>query len=559
MSEGAPGSVADAFVARLAAHGIGHIFGNAGTDFAPIIEALAKAEALGLPAPRPITVPFEANAVAMAHGCYLMTGRPQVAMVHVNVGTANALGNLIGAARQSAPLLLAAGRSPLTEQGPPGHRNRHIHWSQEVFDQAGMLREYVKWDYELRHGVPVADAIDRALAIAASEPMGPVYLTLPREVLAAPANGGGEAAGAVAVAATAPAPDPDALARIAGLLRDAERPLIITATAGTDPGAFDALAALAGDYAIAVVQHAAQVASLAADHPMNMGESPGTLLAAADLALVIDAPVPWIPALEAPAGDCVTVQIGPDPLFERYPIRGFVADIALQSTARLALDGLAEALAPERRAMAARIDRRRARIAAEQADRRAAAAGRAAELGPLSAFAVSQRIGEICGPEAVYVSEYNLALAALPIARPRSYFGVGPAGYLGWGLGAALGIKLAAPDRLVVAGVGDGAYMFNNPAACHFVGAAEGLPTLTVVFNNRRWNAVDMARRYMYPDGYAARSNRPPFVALEPSPDYEKIVAANGGHGERVDDPAELTGAIERALGAVTTKSGRQC
>ena len=100
--------------------------------------------------PRPILVPHENLAVAMAHGAYAMTGRPQAVMVHVNVGTGNTINNLINLSRDRVPLILAAGRTPITEKGAFGSRSRQIHWGQEMFDQAGMLREIVKWDYELR-------------------------------------------------------------------------------------------------------------------------------------------------------------------------------------------------------------------------------------------------------------------------------------------------------------------------------------------------------------------------------------------------------------------------
>jgi acetolactate synthase-1/2/3 large subunit len=177
---------AEAYVARLGERGIEYVFANAGTDFAPVIEALARNRA-NVRIPRFMTVPHENVAMAMAHGYYRIAGKPAAVMVHVTVGTANALNGIINAARDNVPILLAAGRTPLTETGSIASRNRPIHWGQEAFDQGGMLREYVKWDYELRGGQPVDAVVDRALDIAMSEPRGPVYLTLPREVLSAPA------------------------------------------------------------------------------------------------------------------------------------------------------------------------------------------------------------------------------------------------------------------------------------------------------------------------------------------------------------------------------------
>ena len=138
--------------------------------------------------PEPVVVPHENAAVGMAHGYYLVTGRPQAVMVHVNVGMANALMGLLNAARDNVPIFFTSGRTPLTESGRLGSRDLPIHWGQEMYDQAGMLREYVKWDYELRYGEQVETIVDRALAIAMGEPRGPVYLSLPREALAAAAR-----------------------------------------------------------------------------------------------------------------------------------------------------------------------------------------------------------------------------------------------------------------------------------------------------------------------------------------------------------------------------------
>src|SRR5437762_8010860 len=143
-------STAEAYLELLAARGVEYLFANAGTDFAPLIEAWAKRLAQGQLLPRPITVPHEVPAVAMAHGYAMVTGRPQAVMVHVIVGTANALGGVINAARGGVPMLFTAGRNPITEAGPPGSRERQIHWAQESFDQGAMGRELGKWDYELR-------------------------------------------------------------------------------------------------------------------------------------------------------------------------------------------------------------------------------------------------------------------------------------------------------------------------------------------------------------------------------------------------------------------------
>src|SRR4051812_33372760 len=145
---------AEAYLTRLGERGIEHVFANAGTDFAPIVESLSRNKGAGKKIPRFMVVPHENVAMSMAHGYYRTCGKPAAVMVHVTVGTANAICGLMNAARDNVPVLLAAGRTPLTESGSIASRNRTIHWGQESFDQGGMVREYVKWDYELRSGQP---------------------------------------------------------------------------------------------------------------------------------------------------------------------------------------------------------------------------------------------------------------------------------------------------------------------------------------------------------------------------------------------------------------------
>ena len=154
-------STAEAFLALLKSRDVDWLFANAGTDFAPIIEALVRGRKAGIAMPEAVPIAHETTAVGMAHGFYLVTGKPQAVMVHVNVGIANALMGIINASRDHVPMLFASGRTPLTEQGLTGSRDLPIHWGQEMFDQGGMLREFVKWDYELRDGIQIEAAVDR--------------------------------------------------------------------------------------------------------------------------------------------------------------------------------------------------------------------------------------------------------------------------------------------------------------------------------------------------------------------------------------------------------------
>ena len=176
---------AEAFLQALSEHGVDYLFANPGTDFPPIVEAYSRARRSNAKVPTPLVIPHENLAVAMAHGAYAMTGRPQAVMLHVNVGTANAINNILNLSRDRIPLILAAGRTPIAEKGKFGSRNRPIHWGQEMFDQAAMLREAVKWDYELRTPEQAGDVVARAYEVSMASPRGPVYLSLPREPLSA--------------------------------------------------------------------------------------------------------------------------------------------------------------------------------------------------------------------------------------------------------------------------------------------------------------------------------------------------------------------------------------
>jgi acetolactate synthase-1/2/3 large subunit len=544
-------TVADVYVRRLAELGIEYLFANGGTDFPPIVEALAKAEAEGAGVPRAIAVPHENAAMAMAQGFAMATGRPQAVMVHVTVGTANALCGLINMSRDRVPVLLTAGRTPLTESGQAGARNVYIHWAQESFDQAAMVREYVKWDFTLTAAGQMPTVLDRAFQLAVSEPKGPVYHSLPRETLASPMPEAA-AVGPIPKPTTPPYPDPSALAEAAEWIAAARLPLIVTAGAGRDPAAFAVLDELCRAHAIAVVQHKPRYLCLASDHPMNLGYEPGPFVAEADVVVGLDCDVPWIPSVDSPSPSAKVVHLGVDPLFQRYPLRGFPAALAIVGDTAATLKALRAAL--DRLSPPTAVARRRTEIAERRRKLHASWSElreRAFAECRLSFDAVSSVLSEVIGPEAIVVNENPLALEHLQRTLPGSYFGSSPAGGLGFGLGAALGVKLAARDRLVVAALGDGAYMFGNPTSCHFVARAQDLPILTVVFNNAMWGGVWRATRAMYPDGYAVRSNRMAATCLDPSPSFEKQIEAHGGHGERVETLAQLRPALERALEVV--------
>ena len=499
-----PAIAAEAFLRALADHGADYFFANPGTDFPPIVEAFSRAKKTNAKVPKPILVPHENLAVGMAHGAYLMTGRPQAMMVHVNVGTANTINNLTNLSRDRVPLILAAGRTPITEKGSFGSRSRPIHWAQEMFDQAGMVRELVKWDYELRTPNQIGDVVARSVEVAMAHPRGPVYLVLPREPLSAPLI--------EPIAPMKPRPqaapvhpDGQAIAMLAEWIVAAERPLIIAATLPAD--AVPLLAHLAERCAIPVVTHNPRTLCMPSSHPMHFGFEPGALLTDADLVISLESDVPWIPHLQHPPAGCRVAHVAEDPFFVRYPMRSFPSDLAVQAGAINALEALIEAVEPRLQMAEARIAARRGRLTERMRTRRAQLTKDSAAGTHISPEYLSHVIGETVGEDAIVFNEYPLRPDHCAREKPGTFFALGPAGGLGWGFGAALGAKLAAPDAFVVATLGDGAYMFSNPTVGHWVSATHNLPILTVVFNNSRYGAVRRATLSMFKDGAAGESD----------------------------------------------------
>ena len=548
-------SAAEVLLKSMKVNGIDYMFVNPGTDFAPLIEGLAAGKRKGAAIPNLMVIPHENCAVAMAHGFYMVSGQPQAVMVHTNVGTANTLNCLADASRENVPILLMAGRNPITEQGVLGSRNGPIHWGQEMFDQAGMLREFVKWDYEMRMPLQAEGLVSRALEVMMSSPRGSAYLTLPREAL-----GGGVPPSNQPMVPRAhpsvPHPDPAAIATLAGMIAKAERPLIITAAAGRRVEGALALARVTERFAIPVISFNARYVCLPTSHPMHLGFQPRPLLSEADLVIVLDTDVPWYPSQESPPPGCRIVHIGDDPAFSRYPMRSFPSDLTIQSGTRALLQALEPALAA--RLDETKVARRKAHLAARSEKLHAGwqaeieNAGRAAAITPPW---VNHCLREVIDADTLVVNEYSFRQEYCPLEHPGSLFSVGPAGGLGWGLPAALGLKLAAPEKLVLALLGDGAYMFANPTACHVMSAAQKLPTLSVIYNNALYGAVRRATLDMYPKGAAAEADGRLLADLE-NPPFEKIIEAHGGHGERVERPADLPAALRRA--AAMVRGGRQ-
>ncbi|MEM8586623.1 MAG: thiamine pyrophosphate-requiring protein [Pseudomonadota bacterium] len=571
MADGAPqpdgvtetsGSITagGALLARLKALGVDYIFANSGTDYPPIIEGLAEAAANDIDLPEALVMPHESAAMGMAHGYYLATGRPQAVMAHTNVGLANCAIGAINAAAESIPILMFSGRTPILEKGHPGARTVPIGWGQEMRDQTALVREACKWDYELRYPEQAIDLADRAYGIALSSPAGPVYVGLPREPLCDPCPTDGLDAPPSMAPARA-APGTTEIEAAASMLAGAERPLIIAQHGAGSADAFATLTRLVDDWGIPVLHYFAVQIAIPTDHPMCVGGSPEPWLSEADAILVLNSLAPWSPANGEPRPDCPIIQIGPNPLHSRFPVRNFRSDLSILSETAPAVTALADALAPFADRYRQKRNARRANVAAQTDKIRDRVRARAtAGAGTLmtkewASHCLSEALAD-AGPSTV-ISELGCRLDALRRTEHNSFQLAPHSGGLGWGFACALGIQLADRERIVVASVGDGSYLFANPAVCHQIAEALNLPVLVLVLNNAEWRAVRDSVLDIYPDGHAARANQMPLTALSPLPEFVQIAQASRAWARRVEGGADLPSVLAEAIMHIRT-SGTQ-
>ena len=539
---------AESLLEGLSRSGIQYMFANAGTDFPPIIEALARRDPSA--APVALTIPHETAAVAMAHGAYLVTGRAQAVMVHVNVGLANSVMGVINAASDNIPMLVMSGRTPISERGRKGARMTPIQYGQEMFDQTSLVRDLVKYSYEMRYPEQGKQLVMRAMSLATSEPQGPVYLSLPKEPLSEIVPEITQTHHPMPPSATKILPDPEAIIKLARLLETASNPVIICQRGDTEGRLSRALSTLAAKHGIAVFEPFLLRNVLPSNDPALQGyhaSGPSD----ADLIIVLDSDTPWIEATNAPGPETIVVHIGPDPHFARMPVRGFRTDLAISS------DSVEAILAVDRAARAPPAAGQRSKALAQSATQRRDAAqvkAKAGDTNPMSAEWISHCVSEIMDEEAVAFSELGLLPAYMTLKGPNRLFNNVHAGGLGWAMPAALGAQLMRPDRLTIACMGDGSYMFANPVACHQIAEALRLPILTIIKNNAMWNAVRRSVVNGYPDGSAAMSNTVPLTSLEPLPDFAAIARASRAHAERIEDGRELPAALQRAVGIIRTE-----
>lgn len=534
----------------LAQRDIGYFFGNPGTEFTSIIEAFADRNASGKTNPIPILVPHEGVAVNMAYGAYLATGSAQAVMVHATVGAANAATAIINASRMNIPMLFIAGRTPITESGDElASRDKFIHWAQESFDQGGMIREYVKWDYELRDADQLDAVLDRAMSIMMSAPRGPVYLQLPRELLLRDVVPKPDLPHSGSRASQLGVPDPYQMTKLVDLIANARQPMLLTKTLGEDHAAVAHLEAFASQFAVPVITPDAHYYNISSSHPMFFGYDANQLIKNADLVINLGMDVPWCPVSNGPQETATVIHIGEDPLFQKIPIRTHRGDVYLTAN-------IGQTLAQLIALMTGKVDKKRIEERRTAFVRPKVSPGTPSKA-RLTHALVSHGLNEIWDDQCVLVNELSLPPDFIVFNRPGSYFRTGSASGLGWGLGAAVGLSLALPDKTIIAVVGDGSYYFANPMVIHWLAQKHQLKLLTVILNNSGMQSFQSLTRKHFPVGAANSQNEFPLTSLSPTPSFENMAPIFDGVGYVVTSPSQLGGVLETAKEGVR-KSGKQ-
>ena len=540
------------FLTRLKQQGVDRMFCNSGTDFAPIIEAYESASgAERRNFPELLTITHETVAVGMAHGAYLVTGNIQAIMVHVHVGLANALMGVINHQSDNIPVLVFAGKTPITEFSEDGARMTPQQSGQDVFDQNGICRQFVKWDSELRHPEQIVDLVDRMVHVSRQHPQGPTMLSLPREPLAGPVPSHRDTRLPIARAqpiTTASLPE-----SLTEALERAKRPLIIIQK--TDPSSELAAAVdrLAREHGIAVIEPFALRNVCDSGAPYHLGYQSNKIISSADVLLVIESPCPWIQRFESLEASHV-FHVGHDPLWSNLPSRSHTATEFITGDPAQTVSLIESSLETSD----TMIEKRLSWIQTERDSRRekrSKAIDRHVNDGTMSPAVVGDRLGRHLTSDTVVFSELG---PPQDFAGPRfanQWYTPPFSGGLGWGVPAAIGAKLACPSRRVIACVGDGSFLFANPLSCFHTMNTLHVPILIIVLNNAAWNATRRAAYNMYPDGSSAQNESPVLTDLSPQLPFSAVAEACSVAARQVNMVTEIEGALDWAM--KTIDSGR--
>jgi acetolactate synthase-1/2/3 large subunit len=342
----------------------------------------------------------------------------------------------------------------------------------------------------------------------------------------------------------------------------ADNPIAVTAYLGRKPQAVAVLDRLARACGIRVVEFNSIDFNMSQASPCFAGFDPLPLLETADLGLLLDTDVPFIPRYAKRAGAIQWIQIDIDPLKSEFPMWGFATDMRIQGDCAIVLQQVLDAV--EARADDAWRKRVSTRIASwsgareAMATRRASASANKGVAGALNpAFVFATLSGKLAQDDIVI----NEAIRNGPVLQehltrtaPRSYVGLAGGG-LGFSGGMALGLKLAQPDRRIVQIIGDGGFHFSSPDSVYAVAQQYQIPAFTVVIDNGGWQAVKSAVQRVYPKGIAAETDefqsRLTSGRQGETRDFSAVARAFGAYGECVSAPDELSTAIDRCLAAL--------
>ena len=549
------GEGADAFVEALIMYGIEYIFINSGTDTFPVQEALARKIEKGEKVPEVILCLDESMGLSAAHGYYQITGKPQAVLVHVDAGTAQLGGALHNAQRSRAAMLIVAGRSPLTFLNEvPGGRDLPIHWIQEQRDQAGIVRTFTKWDYELRNAETTGVVINRAIQVATTEPAGPVYLVVPRESLMQKISSVKFPSLNKHPISITPQADQESIDKIANKMLDANSPLIIVGRSGRNKASVSALENIA-DICGAQVTTTPTSFGFPNDHPAWVGMSSEQHIENADMILIIDCDVPWIPAEAHPRDEAYIACIDIEPVKESMPLLLFPANIVLQADSSKALVQLLGSLRKNiEKDTQKKITIRKAEIQRNNQTRKTSLLKEdmgVSEDSPIDPKWLIRCIAEEVPEDSIILEETVTNRPRLHNVLPRNANGdllVSGGASLGWAIGAAVGVKLAEPEKDVIALVGDGAFVYGAPTSAIWASVKYQTPFLTIIFNNSEHFSTRRSLQKFYPESAAKRINNFPGLDISPSPNYADLARASGAYGEIIEDPSEIKDAIKRGL-----------
>ena len=546
---------AHALLRSLRAMGVERIFASPGSDWAPLWEALAAApegsEAsgplnAGAAYPQYISSRHEETALGMAMGYAKATGKLPAVVLHTTVGSLHGAMLLRAALHERIALVVLAGESIEFSEGKTKVGRQWLRLLTDTGGPARLMEGCVKWSFGLNTPAILAQTVQRACQLASTAPRGPVFLSLPIEHLVEDTI----AEPPPASLPFAPVASDEALEALAAALNAARNPVIVSEEAGRDCAAVNALTELA-DKLGAPVFEAWQpcYVNFPRTHPLYGGvahEDMPQMLKEADAVFLVESILPWHPP--SSITDKKVLVLAEDPLRVRLPFWGFRADV-------IAAGDVAPSLSRLNRLVQRRTGdngwKAKLALRREAQLRAVKASGEKPHIEPAW---VGHELNAVLPEDAVVVDETITSRLALHGQLERlgkgSHYEASYGG-LGVGLGLALGVKCAQPERTVIATIGDGAFHY-NPVVASFGAAQEhGLPVFVVLMNNAGYLSQKMDVSNYYPQGHAAKAGRVIGTRIVPAPDYTLLARAYGGVGEVVEKPGDLRAALQRGIAAV--------